>query len=312
MGARITAVVCTHNRAAYLAKALASLARQSLPRTEYDILVVDNASTDETRRVVDEHRASTPNLGYAFEPRLGLAHARNRGARVATGTLVAYLDDDAVASPQWLETLVEIFTRVRPEPGCAGGRIDPVWEAPRPDWLGDTLLPYLTILDWAPEPCTLGPTQFIAGANMAFPRRLLEAVGGFPPDLGRTGSGLLSNEELAVQRVLRTRGYSCFYHPEARVAHHVPRSRLTRAYFRRRFYWQGVSDARLTLDGERPSALTRARSVLAGSRIGVRSVLSLLPLRADARRFARHCETLRRIGYLVTMLGAHRGEISTV
>ncbi len=295
----ISAVVCTHNRAAYLERALASLAAQSLAPDAYEILVVDNASTDDTPAVVAAARARIPNLVSLHEPTPGLGHARNAGLHAARGAYVAYVDDDAVASATWLERILAAFATVQPTPGCVGGRVDAIWEAPRPRWLADEMLTYLTVIDWSPTATFLGDDRFVAGANMAFPRDLLRSIDGFHPALGRRGTTLLSNEELRVETALRRRGHPCWYDPAIAVGHHVAPERLTRAYFRRRYFWQGVSDAQLLLLDAPPSA--RDRAVLLARQVrralGPRAWLQLAGGDTAARRFQRRCEALRELGF---------------
>jgi len=298
MSPAISAVVCTHDRAAYLERAVASLAAQSLARDAYEILVVDNASTDDTAAVVAAARTRIANLVALHEPTPGLAHARNAGLRAARGAYVAYMDDDAVASPTWLERILAAFATVRPTPGCVGGRVEAIWEAPRPSWLGDEMLSYLTIIDWSPTATFLGDDRFIAGANMAFPRDLLRSIDGFHTALGRRGTNLVSNEELRVESALRRRGHPCWYDPAIAVGHHVAPERLTRAYFRRRYFWQGVSDARLLLLDAPPSwrgrggLLARQLRRALGPRVWLR-----LAGGDTARRFQQRCEALRALGF---------------
>ena len=304
MSVAISAVVCTHNRAAYLERALASLAAQTLARDAYEILVVDNASTDETPAVVAAASARIPNLISLREPTPGLPHARNAGLRAARGAFVAYVDDDAVASPTWLERILAAFATVQPTPGCVGGRIDAIWEAPRPSWLADDMLSYLTVIDWSPTATFLGEDRFVAGANMAFPRDLLRSIDGFHPALGRRGTTLLSNEELRVESALRRRGHPCWYDPAIAVGHHVAPERLTRAYFRRRYFWQGVSDAHLLLLDGPPSE--RGRGALLARQLrralGPRTWLHLVAGGTAARRFQRRCEALRSLGFSAGLL----------
>ena len=154
MSIRISAIICTHNRARYLRKALQSLAVQTVDSASYEILVIDNASTDETKRVVREEYAAVSNLGYLHEPVLGLARARNTGWTHAKGKYVAYLDDDAIACSNWLEGILEVFGSVTPTPGCVGGKIELIWEAPRPSWLSDEMVPFLSRLDLSESPIT--------------------------------------------------------------------------------------------------------------------------------------------------------------
>ena len=122
----ISAVICTYNRADCLARAIKSLVNQTLPKENYEILIVDNASTDSTKDIIRREFSGVPNLSYFYEPVLGIARARNTGWNNAKGTYVCYLDDDAVASPEWLEKIIEVFRTTTLKIGCVGGRIDPV------------------------------------------------------------------------------------------------------------------------------------------------------------------------------------------
>jgi glycosyltransferase involved in cell wall biosynthesis len=241
----LSVVICTLNQVDYLRKALGSLAGQTLPQAEYEVIVVDNGSTDPTKQTV----ASFPgieNLRYVCDPVPGLSRARNLGWQEARGRYVAYLDDDAVASPKWLERILFRFETLQPRPAGVGGRILPIWEAEKPAWLGEELEPYLGIVDWPACPMILDEDRFyLAGANVGYERGALRASGGFPTDLGRKGPLLLSNEELWMQRFLMSRGRALWFDPEILVHHHVRAERLTRAWFYERFFWQGVSDALL-------------------------------------------------------------------
>jgi glycosyltransferase involved in cell wall biosynthesis len=141
----VSVVICTHNRVRLLRRALQSVApglrmhsRRSWWTTRHD----------ETRTLAHEFRAAA-HVHYLFESTRGLCHARNAGWRAARGQYVAYLDDDAEATPGWLVEILRAFESVRPTPGCVGGRVDPVYEAPRPAWLSDDIAVSLTIVDWS-------------------------------------------------------------------------------------------------------------------------------------------------------------------
>jgi hypothetical protein len=211
----------------------------------------------------------------------------------------------------WLERIVAAFTTVQPTPGCVGGRVDPIWEASRPDWLADEMLTYLTVIDWSPTATFLGEDRFLAGTNMAFPRDLLACVDGFHPALSRREGGLLSNDELRVEHALRRRGYRCWYDPEIAVAHHVPAERLTPRYFRRRYFWQGVSDAHLLLLDAVPGAGGRFARLARHARttLGPRAWIRLARPDAPARRFHRRCEALRDVGFAVGLVAAGRRQL---
>lgn len=257
--------------------------------------MVDNGSRDDTASVVDAARAGLPDLVLLHEEQRGLSYARNAGLARARGEVVAYLDDDAEAAPEWITALQTRFAASDPSPACVGGPIDARWDAPRPAWLADAMLPYLTVTDWHLPVGDLPADRYIAGANMAFDRDRLRAVGGFPTALGRRGGNLLSNEELVVQWALRSRGGRCVWDPAVRVGHHIQPGRLQRGWFVRRYYWQGVSDAVMVRDGlpagapqlpSRPAAVRRAARWMAKAAIGGRW-----------SRFAAVCEALRETAF---------------
>jgi glycosyltransferase involved in cell wall biosynthesis len=211
MGTRISAIICTHNRAPYLSKALSSLEKQDLPKEEYEIIVVDNRSTDNTRDVVGSFAAGG-KIRYIHEPVIGLSHARNTGWQNAASPYVAYLDDDAVASRVWLSRILEVFETGDRNLGCVGGRVTPVWEAPRPSWLGQGIVCGLTVIDWSDTPHVLTNlhSEWLAGANIAFPRSVLETLGGFTPHLDRAGERLLSSGDVFLEKQIQNAGYLCF------------------------------------------------------------------------------------------------------
>jgi glycosyltransferase involved in cell wall biosynthesis len=307
---KISAVICTHNRAEYLVKAIESLLEQTLSKGSYEIIIVDNCSTDGTREAV-ERFLSEKNVRYIYEPVLGLSHARNTGWRNARGSFVAYLDDDAVASSVWLERIVEVFESVKPMPGCVGGRVLPIWEAARPDWLSDELVTGLTVIDWTERPHVLEDIsqEWLAGANLAFPASILKRTGGFVAGLDRAGSHLLSGGDVFLQKQITKEGHDCFYHPEIAVSHLVPRQRLLKRWFVRRYYWQGVSDAVMQIIEERPSLRRRLRSAASRARELLRNPKSLTSLLLPANspdQFTKKCFALIAIGHVCGLLGAAR------
>lgn len=300
----ISTVICTHNRASYLPKAIQSLLK-SLPREEYEIIVVDNCSTDSTKDVIEQF--SGENIRYIYEPTLGLSYARNTGWRNACGTYVAYLDDDAIAYPGWLERIVEVFETIKPRPGCVGGKAEPIWEASRPNWLSDGLITGLTVINWSDTPQVLPDLsqKWLVGANIAFPKEVLEQVGGFTSGLDRAGQNLLSGGDVFLEKQILKAGYSCFYHPEITIGHHIQKSRLEQRWFIRRYYWQGVSDAVAQLIEETPSLPKRIYSALSRTMALLRSprkIINLLLPRNDPSLFTEKCFTLIELGHIVGLL----------
>jgi glucosyl-dolichyl phosphate glucuronosyltransferase len=303
----ISAVVCTRNRAPLLARTLTSLVEQDFPTTDFEILVVDNRSTDDTADIVRGFNAQSP-VRYLREDNLGLCFARNAGWRAASGNYIAYLDDDAIASPGWLSAIRAAFA-ADPLIGAVGGPCRPLWGAPRPQWLTDELLPSLTVLDWGPTAKVIEniDQEWIAGANMAVPKRILEQVGGFHPRLDRVGNNLLSSGDIFLLKAICRHGYRCFYQPEMIVGHLVPASRLTQQWFCSRYYWQGISDAAMQLLDEAPSPAGRVR--LATRRISrmlrtPKRISSLVSRGDRPQRFSETCFALIDVGYIAGLFGA--------
>jgi glycosyltransferase involved in cell wall biosynthesis len=267
----ISAIICTHNRLRYLDDSVGSLARQTLTAERFEIILVDNRSTDGTAAWAEKAARVIPNFRYVLEPSLGLNHARNAGWKAANGEIAAFLDDDAVAADNWLEILLGKFRERGERLAAIGGKVDPLWEAPPPPWLTPELWSFLSVLDWADHDIELHPQQFFVGANMAIRTDALKRVGGFHTDLDRKGGNLLSNGEVHLKKTLEALGYYTIYTPDAKVAHSVPAKRMTKSWFRRRHYWQGVSDSVMASIQADPSMnsrnltarLNRLRSLMA-------------------------------------------------
>src|SRR5262249_15438285 len=174
----------------------------------------------------------------------GLSHARNIGTAHARAEVVAFMDDDAIAAPDWAAQILRAFETFAGRAGVVGGRVLPRWIGARPPWLGDNLLSYLSILDWGEQTRPLRPHEWLVGCNIAFDKQVLSSVGGFSRALGRVGAGLalLSSEEVEVAEKIHRAGRVAVYCPDAVVHHVIDPSRLTRTWFRRRSAWQAVSN----------------------------------------------------------------------
>ncbi|HSY54367.1 MAG TPA: glycosyltransferase family 2 protein, partial [Opitutaceae bacterium] len=302
----ISTVICTHNRCALLREALASLTAQSLPSSQFEVIVVDDGSTDATPIVAMEFAGTLP-LTVLTQPNGGLSAARNAGWRAARAPLVAYLDDDARAASDWLERILAAFAAA-PAAAVVGGPVHPRWETSRPAWLPDDLLLFLTIFDLGPQEIRSDKDPVFAGASMAMQRSWLEATGGFDQRLGRRGSSLLSHEESAWWEMARDRGGFGLYRPDIVVDHFVPAARATRTWFRRRLYWEGVSmQVRAQAVAPRRHALSRFARALNYLRVQVLSGSSLghvlRPWRWS-REFSWQCHVCYQTGVAVTMLQA--------
>ena len=177
MDPSLSVVICTHNRCKLLKKCLESLATQQCEPWAFEIFVVDNASTDATRDVVDESSHVRSAIRCIFEGRLGISRARATGLRHARGRYIAYLDDDAVAQPGWCAAICQTFEQTaagqQHKVAALGGPIEPVFETGRPPWLTAELEPLYAILDLGNAIRVFPPGLHPVGANMAFRREIL-------------------------------------------------------------------------------------------------------------------------------------------
>ena len=248
----VTVAVCTHRQYGGLERTVASLLEQVYSRNGYRLLVVDNApaAEDDCARALSPYKNTAKRLEIVIERRLGVSQARNRALKECNTEILAFIDADCVADPDWLEHLVACFHASRTPIGAVGGMIVPVWAAPPPQWLTGHLESYLSLLDLGPE--SIENPRRLVGCNIAYSTRALRQVGGFRPYLGRVGTCLLSNEEVAVFRGFRRRGINLIYEPGAVVKHAVPVERMSREWFRKRVFWQAVSDVLLEVEMPRP------------------------------------------------------------
>ena len=240
---RISAVICTYNRVERLVLALDALHSQTLPWERFEIVVIDNASTDTTRRVCDEYQQRLPHLVYHYEPVQGLSTARNTGLRVAQGDYIAYLDDDAIPCANWLEDILDAFRTVEPQPEVVGGPIYPIWETEPPGWMHYYVQGYFTILDHGSKASWFPADEYPYGANMIYRRDVLRKYRGFSEALGRDGKSLLSDEERLLNLTIEADGGKFYYLPSASVQHWIPKERISRRWLLKRCYWQGRSGA---------------------------------------------------------------------
>lgn len=237
----IAAIICTHNRDRYLGAAIDSLLQQNC--ADYEIIVVDNASSDRSKEVVAQ-RLDNPLVKYIYEPELGLSVARNRGAKETNAPILAYLDDDAVASPQWLRVITEAY-RKNEKLAIAGGRVTLILPEGQqlPQWLSDEMAGALGSYDLGDKIVYLdNPNLTPRGLNYSLRQSFLQQIGGFDPNLGRVGKNLLSNEELLMTELALEKGWQVAYLPEALAAHNVAPERLKPGWFINRTWWQGVSE----------------------------------------------------------------------
>ncbi len=194
----ISIVICTYNRSTLLRGVLESLCRQTLSREKYEVIVVDNNSTDDTKVVVDSF-LHCDNIHYLYEAKQGLANARNAGWQAAHGSFVGYLDDDSKAPPEWLSVASKIITEGRFN--IFGGPIFPFYETEKPAWYKESYDMRSFGVSIAPR--IFGEEDFLSGGNIFISKDLLALANGFNTEYGMTGGRLAYAEETDFQIRLR-------------------------------------------------------------------------------------------------------------
>ncbi len=298
----LTAALCTYQRAPLLQEALESLVTQELADpSRVEVLVVDNGSTDDTieisRSFADRFSCA---LRVVTEPRKGLSFARNTAIRQAQGNIVAFLDDDAVASPTWAAGHLEAYDNDA-EVCAVMGRILPRWEADRPKWLDVALDSYLTIADYGEEPFVLSfPPQAPVGANMSFLKSALEEVGYFDPRFGVGGPKAIPYEENELAHRLTRHGMKMVYWPRAAVWHGVPAARATVKWLARRIYAQGRAELIFDMDHKPKLRIIKkalAQGTIRGPVLAAGALVDCL-MGKQARAVRRASVCCHTLGYL--------------
>ena len=239
----ISAVITTYNRSEMLATALAAVLGQKTGSVSYEVVVVDNNSTDNTRATIEAFIANGhTNLRYVFEPKQGIAHGRNAGVAAAQGDIIAFTDDDVVVRENWIATIKRAFDE---NPGIqyVGGKILPRWTEPPPQWLTVDHWWPLALLDRGDKRFYVNASNHIClpTANAAFRREVFSQIGLFSPEFsGR------EDHELLI-RLLQAGGQG-MYEPDLVVTASVQPERLLKSYHHRWNTTTGKFNALMQLD----------------------------------------------------------------
>lgn len=253
-------VIATYDRGRDLRDTLASLAGLR-PDGPWEVIVVDNNSPDDTRAVVEAAMPAFPaDLRYLVEPAQGRSPALNTGIAAARGEIIMTTDDDVRVPPDWLTAAARGLVALQCD--YVGGRVLPIWGGPRPAWLPEEPSRHwavIALLDYGDQPIEFG-ARVPLGVNMAFRRDAFERAGPFDPGTGRKAGTLLGQEVREWCIRARRAGLRGCYVPDMELRHIVPAARLNKHYFRRWFYWRGISRAllyeRAGLDMEAPERST--------------------------------------------------------
>jgi glucosyl-dolichyl phosphate glucuronosyltransferase len=250
-------VVPTYNRSVLLRRTISSLLRAPIPANlEVTIVIVDNNSKDDTEQVVREFQSQTTRpLVYVKETNQGLSHARNAGICGGTGEIIGFIDDDEEIHEDWYNVVAREFADSSTH--FIGGPYLANWAAPAPNWLPPGYHAVIGAIDPKPRSPFGGSFQGnLMGGNAVIRRSAFERVGMYSPKLGRSGKGLLSDEDAEFYRRLRSADIPGMYVPDLIIYHHIPAERLTRKYHRRWCYWRGVSQGLADKDEQEQTAYT--------------------------------------------------------
>ena len=245
----LTAIICTYNRARYVGKLLESIAANDLVKTEYELLLVDNNCTDNTREVCEAFAAAHPDVifRYTTESEQGLSAAKNRGIKEAKGDIIVYIDDDALVDPWYLRTYAEWFA-THPETMACGGPIEPLYETSEPDWMTPYTKALLTAwMNYGEKVREYPRGRYPGGGNAAYRKEVFEQVGGFNTALGRKGGNLMGSEEKDIFDKMHTLNMQILYLPEPVLHHCIPQAKLEKPYFDRLTLQMGISERQRTL-----------------------------------------------------------------
>ncbi|MCS5694108.1 glycosyltransferase [Cyanobium sp. FGCU-6] len=300
----ISVVFPTRNRAELLDAALRSVAEQRLDPESFEVLVIDNGSTDQTREIAEHWTSQRPSIRYLHEAEPGLHAGRHRGLAEARGDILVFADDDIEAQPSWLQTLADVFSD--PDVAMAGGNNLPLFLQTPPPWLeslwnrraknGSRSLPALSIQEWPEGRYPISPYQ-IWGCNFAIRKSVLLAAGGFHPDgMPKELIRFRGDGETHVSRYVAEKGLKCLYDSGATVYHKVTLERMTLAYFHQRGFNQGVSDSYTQLRGETIQPATPRSVAYRAARLGWHR-LRQMSIRSPADREASRVVEAQRIGH---------------
>jgi len=223
----VTVAIGTYNRARWLKEALAFLSCQDYPLDRYELIIVDNNSTDDTRAVVESFAGAPKPPKYFFEPKQGSSHARNRAIAESKGEIICFTDDDVLGHKAWLGRLIApLLMPGNENVGVVGGEVYPIFPDGLPRWLEGQFRPFGYRKDTGP----LRKHQLPSTANVALRRSVLDKLGAFRTDLGRLPNRLTAGEDHDLMRRIEAAGFGFWFVPDADLQHVVPGNRLTFKY----------------------------------------------------------------------------------
>ena len=252
---KISLVICTYNRSRYLPGSLESILLQTVDKSLFEVIVIDNASTDDTSQIVQTFISQNPSLhiSYHFEKNKGLSFARNRGISEARSPLIAYVDDDVILTPDYLKKLIGFFEK-NPDAGGAGGKVIPKYESgSEPVWMNKYLAGFVGNVNHGTNIKRFTSSmKYPAGCNMIYKKEVLLKAGGFNNELK-----FRSDDKYIFYKVQEITD-QIFYLPDAWLYHYIDSYRLDIKNFKTLFLKTGNEEKRrLISEGNRAGVLKK-------------------------------------------------------
>ena len=260
----ITIIICTYNREKYIGPLLESIAKNDYPKNDYEILLVDNNCTDNTRAVYqsfsDTHKDI--NFRYVVEPEQGLSAARNKGIKESKGDIIIYVDDDALVDSNYISSYADHLAN-NPNTMAAGGPIEPLYETEEPKWMSPYTKALLTAwMNYGTKVCEYPKGRYPGGGNAAYRKVVFDKVGLFNTELGRKGTALLASEEKDIFDKMHALGMQVKYLPTPVLHYIIPQAKLEKPYFERLTRQIGISERARTLAISKSKYISRLGSEL--------------------------------------------------
>ncbi|MEC4891517.1 MAG: glycosyltransferase [Oscillatoria sp. PMC 1051.18] len=312
MSLSIEVAICTYNNALLLDRTLATIAEQQVDSSiTWSVLVVDNNSTDETAAIAQRYidAGTIPQLRLVKEPQQGLSYARICAVRSTNSELIAFVDDDCLLSPDWVQQAVTFFQE-HPQAGAVGSRVKLLWEVPPPE----EILPfqgYLSAYDRGDLPLqmpSVGNT-YLVGAGLVVRRSALLASGWLEKTalVGRNGKCLTAGDDSEIVLRIRNAGYELWYNPAMQLQHYIPQKRISPQYLQRLIRGIGQSQPFLYVLGNRLQPNLAVRLSTCGK--SMRYFSKVLTSIIYRNLFQAHPLTAERLLYLNHSLGRLQGAL---
>lgn len=241
---RFSFITCTYNRDKYIGQTLQSVCDQKYPDNNYEIIVIDNNSTDNTASICEEFRAEYPNKNFRYfkEMNQGLSFALNRGIKEAQGEYLIFVDDDETIIPEHLER-VDNHLKIYPEAVLCGTPVIPVYEIPEPKWMSRFTQRLIGgYFDQGKEVKILEAKNYPGTGHTIIKKELYERYGNYNTELGRKGTSLIGAEDKDMFNRLKNNNIVCYYLPDIPIYHHIPPNKMTDEFFHKLTYSIGKSE----------------------------------------------------------------------